>query len=376
MIYLNAYNLFRDRFNEDDFIPLFRDLQSRGVNPEVWDRQVKFWSSFITKWGMQYNIIDFSVNQLMQALEFHEVIPHIQPSIENLAKQHVLISRDSFVNKESSFIKSFASKLFGFASSNDHQSDIYIFVNNLKNLAKEIISDVEKQGLSSMNVVLTNDEIRKNYLKDGDFEYLKEMLKETKQVKAYKNGFYFQTEKCPILSSEMVNHILNLKNNKGIIERELVNVEKNIKNELERARQFKKQNKIDQAKRCLIRKRNLEKHESDLMNKDNFYFNAISQLSDAEYTIKFVESTKQNQALMKNISMPDVSDIENAKDDFDENNAQLNDLNEAIALSQKYDDDSELERELEELTDSSNETVQTMSSVVKFKPVQRNPCLI
>ena len=60
--YVKAYDIFKRNFQIGDLIPLFRELKSRDVCPENWERQIKFWSMLIKAWGNNSNVIEFSVD--------------------------------------------------------------------------------------------------------------------------------------------------------------------------------------------------------------------------------------------------------------------------------------------------------------------------
>lgn len=374
MIYANAADLFRMKFNKQDLVTLFRDLRSRDVNPEIWDKQIKFWTSMIVKWGDQYDVVDFSASQLEQAFEYDDYIPHIQPSIDVLTKSKVIVPHDTFVKKKSLF-RSFTSKIFGFANSSNQQNDIYIFANNLKHLAKKIISDIKLQEAFSTDVVLTNEEVKKQYCQDIDFDLLRTMLERTSNVKTYSNGFYFQTDRYPALPNDLVNAILNSKLILSSIDKRKKEIEKEIKNILAKAIQFKKQNLVNQSKNCLRRKRLLESQE-DNMEKMHFDLsNILSQLAQNELSKSAVDSINQIHMNCKKMQLPDVQDIENMMDEFNDVVAQSAEISNALGSYGNQIDDSEIEAELQELMNYDTgkpDPIKTKGNF-QYQPVISNP---
>lgn len=350
MIYSYATDLFREKFNKEDHIPLFRDLQSREINPEIWDRQVKFWSTLILKWCDQFNIVDFSVNQLTQAFEFRGVIPHIQPSIDSLSKTHTLVSRDSFL-KKNSFISSITSKLFGFINiSNQQQCDEYIYVNNLKRLAKKIISDVRIKDSFVSDTVLTNEEIASKYCQDIDFEYLKFTLQKTDGVRVYNNGFYFKTDNYSDLSNDTINAVLQLKLMLNFIDKRLQDTEKDLKNQLSKAIQYKKQNMKAKALNCLRHKKKLESKEEQLLKMQEFFSSVLLKLDEKQLNKTIVNTINQVHINSKDSSS--VQEIDNMMDELKDSISQLEEISDAIgsvSLTDNQIDDSEIENEFQEL---------------------------
>lgn len=382
MIYADATDLFRLKFDKENLIPLFRDLRNREINPEIWDMQTKFWTSLISKWGNQYNVIDFSVNQLSQSFEFNDVIPNIRPSIDILVKTKVIMPREKYLAKRSIF-NTFATKLFGFASSSQ-QSDIFIFTNNLKQLVKKIISDIDIQASFSIDVIITNEEIKNKYGTKVDYEYLRHTLENTESVKAYSTGFYFKTDRFNSLSSDYVSEILKTKLILSSIDKQLNDIDKEKKMVVQRALQYKKQNMKTSAKNCIRNKLRLEARENSMRKMRDDLSNILYTVTDNELNTSVVDNINKIHQNLKKMQIPDVASVEDLMDDFNDTMHQSEELTNTFDLLDNKINDSEIEDEFNELMKNesfdsfrSNETTSKAKAVSSFqyKPVNEQPYL-
>lgn len=356
MIYHLASNLLRDSFNRDDLVPLFRELPNRETSPEIWDRQVKYWSTFMKKWGYQNNVLDFSVNELTHALEYHNVLPPLQPSVDILVTSTILISQDSLLKREKSFLSSITDKLFGFMGKEKSKCDIYIFVDNLKNVVQKIMCDVECETTFSTDVVLTNEEIKEKYCQNYDFELIKAELQHTKGVKAYPNGYHIQCGRYSTISQDLVVAILNTKSIQYGIQKRLKQIEHDTQHELQKACQFKKQNRIKEAKNCLRRKKILQAQESRMSIINDNLSNILSQLAENELTKLITKDITQINNAAKKMQQPNIEDVDQVMIELGELIEDSQNLSDALQLpSQKYDDE-EIEAELQALFNDDQPT--------------------
>ena len=255
------YNKLED--TEDDRIDrMFANLKPKDKDSRKWNDQIKFWSRIIKTWGKETDIIEFSVDSLSQSLNYNGLIPQIKPTIDYLVSIGVLKTREDITTNKS-FFGSLSSKLFGFIWSSDSQNqDKYVFVDNLKNKINSIISEVENDAVYSSDIVLTLKELESRFRDDKKypFDLILAQLDRDKRVKRYSGGYYFNVGNFSELnfSDEVIQSIIQTKENIAHLEEKINTVEKQIDHDLNCAKSFKKQNRVKEAKSSLVHKKMLE----------------------------------------------------------------------------------------------------------------------
>ncbi|OHS96722.1 hypothetical protein TRFO_37061 [Tritrichomonas foetus] len=346
--YHQALVIFNDMFHKEDMIPIFRELKSRDINPDSWEKQIKFWSTLIKRWGKDAEIIDFSVDYLAQMLVYQENYPPLRASIDYLVKTKVIQSRDDFIANKSLAL-SVASKLWNFISPNKSPSpDVYIFSNNLKETVNHYLNEVESQASCNKDVALTEEEVKLAF-PDIDYEIVKAGLKLNKNVRTFNNGFYFRCSRFPSLEDKSAADIISVKTTIQNLEKKKEQIPLLIEKKINEARKSLKLNNRKKAIQCLKSKKLLESQENKLDIYIASYERALNLLMESEINSSLADVMKSVNHSMK-MNIPDVGNIEEIMDEMDDNFAANDELTQAFARNLDNSiDDEEIEQELEAL---------------------------
>ena len=367
--YVKAYDIFKRNFQIGDLIPLFRELKSRDVCPENWERQIKFWSMLIKAWGNNSNVIEFSVDKLSQALVFQEVIPPLRPTIEYLVTTKVIIPCHSLLSNKSLYEK-VKSKILNFVNFNNVDNDKYVFSNNLKELCKKIVFDIESIATFSTDVILTNEEIKNKFLiendnplvAEADFEVIKAGFNTINNVKTYENGIYVQSSRYSNLSSDLINAVLSSKIILNNLENNLEQIKEKINNELERAKKYLKQKKKNYAINALRRKKSLETQEKNMNGMYENLSRILHQLAENEFNKTIFQDIDQINKTTKLMQQPDVNEIDNTFMELEDQMLKSSEISDALAkeITTGFDE-LEIEEELNNLIEEEGNDTQTIS---------------
>lgn len=365
MDYQYANTLLHDKLDDADeerVDRLFVNLKPKDKDSKKWNDQIKFWSRLIKSWEKETGIIEFSLDELTQTLIFNDLLPQLKPTIEYLCSIGLLKTRENLYTTKS-FFSSLSDKLFGFMRSSSIQDqDKFIFVDNLKNKVDCIIEEVERDAVYTSDIILTTKELEAKFRDDKKypFDLILAQLDRDKRVKKYSNGYYFNVGDFSEtdFGDDVIHAIFQTKESIAKLNDKINVVDKQIDNDLNSAKSFKKQNRLKEAKSALVHKKMLENIH------DNYYkmkSNLEAQLNQFEqgHTIKKVTNTLKNvNEAMKTIEMPSVEDVDKIMDemqDFKDIQDELADAFQAPELANL--DDDEIEDELANLPNSYEELV-------------------
>lgn len=339
--------IFTSRFHAEDFQYLYRSLPNRELNPQQWDDQIKFFTSIIKKWGSSTNVIEFSAKQASSYMRFNSIIPNILPSLRYLENQKIIKKRDDVV-KNRSVLGTIASKIIGMLwNTNNNECDKYIFVSNLKMVIDVLINRIVNQASSIIDLVLTNEEIKK-MMSGLEEDLLWAELERNKNVRKLNGGFYFISLKNKNkINNEFVESILD---DKILIKKlgdRMEELDAKINKQINNARKFYKDGKKKDALTCLRYKKAYEKQLEQMSALNDKQIQILYNKIDHEISSRFLNEMQNNLEYLKNFNGPTCDEIENVQDEMDD---IVKDTNYEIGTF----DESELENELNQLVDNNN----------------------
>ena len=100
MTYEVARALLNSRLDTSLVITLYRDMSTRDLAPDQWDRQLKFWSDLIKRWGREACVIDFRVEELKKSWMYDTLYPPLQPSLDLLVETKVLVTKEQCLHND------------------------------------------------------------------------------------------------------------------------------------------------------------------------------------------------------------------------------------------------------------------------------------
>ncbi|OHT01683.1 hypothetical protein TRFO_31433 [Tritrichomonas foetus] len=326
-------------------------LKSRDRSPEKWEKQIKFWSSLIKKWGVEGKVIEFSVDELSQAFTFREMLPPLQPALDYLVGMKILKTKEDSL-KNPSLMGSLTNKLFGLIWQTTPKSEYYVFTDRLKNKAKKIFNNIESAAAFSTEMVLTNDELKETYFKSNkcSFEVLIAELERNKKIKKFQNGYYFMSNQFSKLSDDVVESVLNTKNTISTIENRISELENSFLSHRNRAKTFLAKKRKNDAKSELLQAKRIEASVHKFYEMKSQQENILHRLAECDTISIVANEMMEVNKVVKKMNLPSADHVSNAADELTETVEALDQIANVNFGGAQFDDD-EIEAELNNLDD-------------------------
>jgi charged multivesicular body protein 4 len=364
-MYEAAREVLHSSLEPSEVINLYRVLVKRDVDPDLWDSQLRFWSSIIKRWGDRASVLDFSVSELTTALMYDELCPPLQPALNLLVNLNVLQSRDSALAPPS-IATSIAGRVLGFIFPVDPPpSESYVFRTALRERANQIV-----QAITTRPGLITDLCCTKEYLATQDPTVSVDLIcaefdRMKRTVEKRPLGYFFP---CPAFRNparEVIDGVLKIKVGMARLSATLEKLQNEIDVQLERAREFKGQNRHDQAIMCLQRKKRAEVRATRVSGALRQLENALDQIETGDMNAQTAEAMRR----ASKVPVLDREDVEKVMDEAAEYMAKQKELSDAFQLPQL--DDDELERELDEIA-AQSQPIPATSTKTAAKVVMRS----
>jgi hypothetical protein len=318
------------------------------MEPEQWDQQLKFWSQIIKRWGIEANVLDFTVEELSKALVYRDLLPPLQPSLNLLVRTKVIQAREVFLSPPSVLASLSTGMVSLIFNPDPPPSDSYVFQANVRERVQRIADQILSRAGVITDVCCTRDDLFAHD-SDADVELICAELNRSKQfVERRPNGYLFITRSWGKIDREMVDAILSTKTTIARIEKQIEAFSEQISREYEKARQYKSQGRNPRALQCLRTKKVAEGRVSQLLGLKSQLDAQLDRIANGDITARTVEHLREFSRVSK---IPKSDDIEELMEAVDETRAAGEELARATGAGANIEPeyDPELERELEAL---------------------------
>ena len=353
MAYELARALLNSRLEKSLVITLYRDMKSRDICPDQWDRQLKFWSDLIKRWGREACVIDFSAAELTKAWMYDSLYPPLQGSLALLVKTKVLRTREDFLKQPS-----LLSRMISYVWHPDPApSDCYVFETNVCDQAQQICEDIASSAALITDLCITKDYLAQHY-PTIDNELLSVALARMKgTVDAFDGGFYIHAPGFKWPQRNIAGSVITTKQVISRIDKEIRSSEEIISKEYAKAATYKRQGRTQQALLSLKRKKISEQRVERLESMKDKLERQLDHIGNGDLT----ETTVQHMKACSNaVKGPSVEEVEDLMDEMAELNAVVGEVSTAVA-GQPIDD-AELEEELNKLMGKQPTKVMTFET--------------
>jgi hypothetical protein len=349
-MYHAATELLLSSLNRSLVIDLYRHLSNREVNPEQWDLQVKFWSDLIKSWGMQTEVIDFSVAELSQALMYRDLYPPLKAALDHLIKIGCIKSRDEcLLNK--SFLARVSAGLMGLLFHTSQTAcDSYVFQLNLREQAIRVSNCVCSRAVGWPDRCITSDSLAADFQNISQDLLCAELDRNPTLATKGEKGYCFTSGLPNKPSKNEVNMILNLKVVISMMTKEIEKSEERANKEFERARSSLKQGRREHALACLRIKKIAERRAIALGQRRNQLEMHLYQIVSTDINLEVFQML---EGLKKTVRMPPKQAVDKVMEDMEEVQNANEEFQQAFEVGQQYTvagvDEVEIEAELNEL---------------------------
>lgn len=334
---------------------LFVNLSDRDKNSEKWNHQIKFWSRFIRIWSDQTHMIEFSKDRLSKSLIYVndgiELIPNLKPTIDYLITTGLLKTRDDVISNKS-ILNTITSAVLGLVFPfGSKEIDSYVIIDSLKKKADDIINEVVHYAIDYADLCLTQKEFESRFRCDEKYsmEVLEKALLKTKLVKKVGNGYFFRSEQFDDFDESAADVIIGTKNTIAEIESKIDILETQVQSYEDKAREYVKQSRKNEARSMIVRRCQLNKQIDRYRQMRNNLESTIASIETSHTTKKVMDSLKTTNETMKNMNLPDQEEVDKVMDDMQYyTHDVIDELSQAMVGSNPVDDD-ELDQELKNL---------------------------
>lgn len=338
-IYDVARTILKSKLDVGLVITYYREMPEREVNPDQWDRQLKFWSDVIKRWGMEACVMQFSVSDLTKALMYDNLYPPIQPSLDLLVKTKVLKTKEDCLSAPSMFTKVVGYML----NSAPKRSEFYVFSENLKEQAIQVCERISSQASLITDLCITNSNLRDlcGTALDNNVDLIVAEFSRLKNfVECFDQGCYVKCSGFRKPSKSVITSTLSMKVHRERLDLDIEKREEQITAAGQAALMYHRQGRKQQAVRYLQHKKELEKRVSQLYNMRHGCQSRLDQIDNGDLN----ETTFQNlKGLNALVNLPSVEDVEKEMDNFDEMRRVMDDVGNAWTPVDINDEEIEAE---------------------------------
>lgn len=345
MAYHQATALLMSRLDTSQVITLYRCMQNRDLNPDQWDRQLKFWSELVKRWGRNEFVVQFETDELMKALMYvchdDQFYPPLQPALDFLVATKVIRPYTEFVSPPS-----ILSRVVGLVTNSAPlPCESYVFRDNLAEEVMRGCDEIASKATFITDVCIPKDSIGQIWQAVAAPLVIAELKGIRGKVDVFDNGFYvhmngFGKPTKPMIASVLANKVAIAK-----IDKYLERCDQTIASEYQRAVRYKKQGRKQHAMHCLAMKRNIEKRAIQMMAAKDRLESQLHQFENMQMNEITVEHIKAMNATMKRLSIDDVDAL---LEESSEIGAVADEIGAALVDSQPVSD-ADIDREFEEL---------------------------
>jgi len=293
------------RLDASQMISLYRNMKSRYLNSDQWDRQLKFWSDLIKRLGREACVIDFNVDEPTKALMYGDLYPPLGSSLAYLVTMKVLRARRDCISQPSVL-----SRVIGFVFRCDPEpSDFYVFQAHLTEQAQRVCEDIVADAAMPMNLCVTRDALALA-CPGADMELLTAELRAMRgRVEEFDGGFYISAPGVNKLPWKLISCVLTSRNTMGQIDREIERTEARVEAAVERARAYQRSGRRQQALECVARKRAAEDRIARLHRMRDRLEGQLHTIESGVIGQLALETFKTFKAMLAGPSVEEVEDL-------------------------------------------------------------------
>ena len=352
MAYEIARSLLNSHLEKSQVITLYREMANRDISPDQWDRQLKFWSEMIKRWGRDACVIDFSVEELTKAWMYDSLYPPLQGALNMLVKLKLLRTREECLRAPSFF-----SRVMSFVWSREPApSAFYVFQDNLREQAQQVYEQISSSAALITDVCITKEAIQREY-PTVDIDLLCAELARMKQVEVFENGYFLHVPSFEKATRDTVNSVLTTKLSISRIEKELRQCEEVIAREQVKAATLKRQGRNAQAKNILSHRKQTEQRLQKLESMKSILETQLENIGHGSLTKLTIQYMK---GLSKALKGPSVEEVEKLICEMEGTHEAVAEVSNAMKTPEI--DDPEIEAELERMMGATPEKVVTFKT--------------
>uniref|UniRef100_A0A0B6ZQG5 CHMP7 winged helix domain-containing protein n=1 Tax=Arion vulgaris TaxID=1028688 RepID=A0A0B6ZQG5_9EUPU len=368
---------------------LYSPFRDKALNPQSWTRKVKFWENLLAESALERRNVTCDVSVLPSLFERKGIRPKCLGTIvEEMKKSGRIRSVESYKRKNdwwswglNTLVKQpLTWGLSHLIGSTDKESGIFVWPEVVKKLCEEVIQlhqeSVENE-LSDSLVSIAHLQSKCLLLIPcaQDFDIVLTQLERDKRVaiietqdqeiviKFCKTG---ETAVSPI--SDIDLHIYRIQLSLRQLEKDIQVLSCRAQEQVNEARRHLREGSKSMAKHCLRKKKSLLRMMDRRSESLTYLHDILQTIEEASTNEKVLKACQASTALMKSINKHvTVEGVESVMDDIREAIDNQEDINLALSSCHSQDDQQQLELDLQQLLDESQDTEQMKLSTEGIK---------